>query len=131
MIRRLAVSTRNGLVQSVPQNILGCGNLLCAVLPEPEPPGDASFYFTCSVTEFIDANVPYEGGEIPVPWFDREAAHFTLSGPGWSAAFPTEGGAAVVTGTPPPYIDNSTPFAPVTLTQGANSVSGTGYWTCG
>ena len=35
MIRRLAVSTRNGLVQSVPQNILGCGNLLCAVVEEP------------------------------------------------------------------------------------------------
>lgn len=35
--KRLAVSTRNGLVQSVPGDILGCGNLLCAATLEPPP----------------------------------------------------------------------------------------------
>lgn len=35
--KRLAVSTRNGLVQSVPGDILGCGTLLCAGV-DPTPP---------------------------------------------------------------------------------------------
>lgn len=59
MIRRLAVSTRNGLVQSVPQNILGCGNLLCAVVeaPPPDPAILAQFSF-----------VAVEDGAVGVVW---------------------------------------------------------------
>ena len=56
IFRRLGVSTRNGLVQSVPQNILGCGNLLCAVVAH-DPAILAQFSF-----------VAVEDGAVGVVW---------------------------------------------------------------
>ena len=73
MIRRLAVSTRNGLVQSVPQNILGCGNLLCAVVeaPPPDPAILAQFSFVAAGTEggvgVYWELAPESGNAVPPP----------------------------------------------------------------
>lgn len=73
IFRRLAVSTRNGLVQSVPQNILGCGNLLCAVVeaPPPDPAILAQFSFVAAGTEggvgVYWESAPESGNAVPPP----------------------------------------------------------------
>ena len=85
IFRRLAVSTRNGLVQSVPQNILGCGNLLCAVVeePPPDPAILAQFSFVAAATEGgvgvfwglgpeVDNAVPPPAGQGNFDTFDSE-----------------------------------------------------------
>lgn len=82
IFRRLAVSTRNGLVQSVPQNILGCGNLLCAVVAH-DPAILAQFSFVAAATEGgvgvswgmgpeFDNAVPPPAGQGNFDTFDSE-----------------------------------------------------------
>ena len=129
IFRRLAVSTRNGLVQSVPQNILGCGNLLCAVAPDVQPPTlGGVFMAICRADELQEVRGDFGEGSPPA-WFDPDAP-FTLTGstPGWSVTYPSLTDVPSSTGEPP---DASEPEQEITLTQGANSLVGPFQWSCG
>lgn len=127
MIRRLAVSTRNGLVQSVPQNILGCGNLLCAVVeePPPDPAILAQFSFVATGSE----------GGVGVYWGVAPEYDNAVPTPAGVGAFdtfdPGEGpqGFGSVTGLPgaskcPLRVEifqNGEPFAAIDLTWDSES----------